>query len=148
MISVDPHDSTINDLASIKTGIALELAKASLIEINVQPSKFNITAHDHILTQSELKDLLVHIEIIMGMVFRYLRSDAISNSSFMQNNTSSYQLMGKDSELVEDDVISYALEKVFAVLDQFDAGGKPLSSIFLDKNRLFSLNVWITVFEI
>mmetsp|Transcript_10514 Transcript_10514/g.10507 ORF Transcript_10514/g.10507 Transcript_10514/m.10507 type:complete len:199 (+) Transcript_10514:1518-2114(+) len=59
-----------------------------------------------------------------------------------------YHLMVKESDCIEDDVVSYVLEKLFGVLEVLDAGGKPITSISFDKNKDISLSMWLIVFEI
>eukprot|EP00358_Blepharisma_japonicum_P002171 CAMPEP_0202954702 /NCGR_PEP_ID=MMETSP1395-20130829/51050_1 /ASSEMBLY_ACC=CAM_ASM_000871 /TAXON_ID=5961 /ORGANISM="Blepharisma japonicum, Strain Stock R1072" /LENGTH=59 /DNA_ID=CAMNT_0049670441 /DNA_START=1534 /DNA_END=1710 /DNA_ORIENTATION=- len=53
-----------------------------------------------------------------------------------------YHLMVKESDCIEDDVVSYVLEKLFGVLEVLDAGGKPITSISFDKNKDISLSMW------
>ncbi|CAG9310833.1 unnamed protein product [Blepharisma stoltei] len=147
ILAVDPQDGTIHDLASLKTGIALEIIKKSH-EIPNSQAKFDINSYDFILCKTDIDELLVHIDTLMKLAVKYLKSD--SNTQFSLNITanSQYQLMVKESDCIEDDVVSYVLEKLFGVLDVLDAGGKPIANIVFDKDRKYSLNLWLIVLEI
>jgi len=145
VLSVDHQDATIHDFASLKTGIAIEFIKGS--QPNYQELS-DITTYDSILSKNDRQDLLSHIETFADLALKYLKTDPNTQNSLNMTANSIYHLMVKESDCIEDDVVSYVLEKLFGVLEVLDAGGKPITSISFDKNKDISLSMWLIVFEI
>ena len=142
----------INDYASLKSGVAIKLIETRGLEIaeGIQPALLDINKYHHIISAQDTQLMLQAVTRLFDYAMKYIKNDLDRNNGLIDiTNTSSYQPVGKDVEVnIEDDTVNSLLFRIYTVLDSIDAGGKPLSSISLEKNSLLSLKLWIMVLDI
>jgi hypothetical protein len=150
VISCDPHDSMINDLASLKSGVAIKLVETRGLEIadGITPAQLDISKYFHILSQSDTSEMLNSVVCLMDFAMKHIKSDLERGPVIDMTNESSYQPLGKDQELIEDDVVNNLLHRVFAIVDGLDAGGKALSSLASDSDPLLGIKLWLMVLDV
>ena len=151
ILSADPHDVMINDLASIKSGVAVKLIETRGLEIaeGIVPAQLDLQRYFHILSGRDTQSMLEAVGRIMEYVMRYIRSDIDRNGGMIDvTGTSCYQALGKDHDGIDEETINSLLFRVFNVLDGLDAGGKALSGVGVDRNALLSMKLWIMVLDI
>jgi len=138
VLSADPQDNVIIELASLKCGVAKRI-----IEIDQYDGKsLNLEKNTYILLPEELETMGNNITRLMYLIEESTKKDKDSNSGASIDLTSNsiYHLVGKDAEH-DDELICSILYKVLFAIDLIDAGGKPLSSISVDINKKTSLNM-------
>jgi len=125
VLSSDPNDSMIKDLASLKSGVALKVCNSNL---PAQYKKLMLDAIQFLLTQ------IVN------------QSDDEEAKSMMGDLTGSrYELIPR--EISHEEGISVILYQIFNLLESLDAGGQPLSCVGTGKSASMQLEVWLMVFE-
>jgi hypothetical protein len=150
IISCDPRDSVISDLASLKTGVAVKS-----IEF---PQKFSLAKHEHILTPIEFNEFFKRLDDIMKMCSAFNRAEfersprgsklVTLQSLETSQNTSTYQLLSKETETMDDEAFNALIYYICNVTEQLDAGGMSLASVFHCTNQRASLNAWLLVLEV
>lgn len=131
VLSCDPQDKVVSDLASLKSGLALKI-----IEYEQPDNRLNYT---HILNSSELSGMLNSYTALLNL---------LENANKKQDNSNrAYRLVGKNSE-IDDETINCVLYRATAAIEMLDAGGKSLNSLAQEKDKLFSLNLWLIVLDL
>lgn len=151
ILSADPHDNMINDLASMKSGVAIKLIETRGLEISegIKPAQLDILKYYHILPQIDSMTMLKAVSNLMDFIIKYIKNDLDRNCGFFDiTSTGNYQPLGKELENNEDESVNQLLFKIFNVLDNLDAGGKPLSTVPMNKNKELSLKLWLMVLDI
>ena len=152
IISADPHDNMINDLASLKSGVAIKLIETRGLEIaeGINPVRLNMKKYFHILSSQDTFVMLQALCKIMEFVMKYIKSELDRNSGLVDitNTTSYHPVGGKNIEVLDEETINALLYRIFGVLDGIDAGGKCLSNVFMDADKMTSLKLWIMVLDI
>ena len=152
VISCDPKDTMVKDLASLKAGVANRLLLDSDYTLNLNLKRF---VGLHILTQEEFLQLLGILKRTAGLTEIVPPSSKLgvsaSESSFMKSELKSvneYQFVSKEFELLEDEQAMSFLGKVANILEDLDAGGKSLKQVAKSKNSKAELLNWMLVFDI
>jgi hypothetical protein len=150
IISADPRDSVISDLASLKTGVAVQA-----IEF---PKRLSLAKHEHILTPMEFDEFFKSLVEVMKICSTFNRAEfertprgsrlATQQSQETSQNTSSYQLLAKETEIMDDEAFNALIYYICNVTESVDAGGKSLASVLHCKHQRASLNAWLIVFEV
>lgn len=151
LLSSDPQDNMINDLASLKSGVAIKLIETRGLEIaeGIKPATLDINKYYHILSPTDTNIMLVSVSKLMEYVIKYIKNDLERSSGLIDiTNTSHYQQIDKEIENADDEVITSLLHKVFGILDGVDSGGKTLTSMYMEKEKLLSIKLWIMVLDI
>ena len=161
VISADPRDSMINDLASLKSGVAIRMLETQGLECveGIQPAKVNLQIYNHILPAEDSDKMLRSLLNIMKLVVFLTKGEGdrtprgaitqlIAQGISELAETSHYQLIGRETDVMEDDHLSNTLSRVFGVLDTLDAGGSSLTNIYGMKNQALSLKMWVIVLDI
>ena len=161
VISSDPRDAMINDLASLKSGVAVRMLETQGLECieGIQPAKVNLSLYSHILTSEESEKTLRSLMNIMKLVIFLTKGEGdrtprgaitqlIAQGISELAETSHYQLIGRETDVMEDDHLSSTLSRVFAVLEDLDAGGSSLTNIYGMKTPELALKMWIIVLDI
>lgn len=134
LLTVDPNDPSTHDLASVKTGAAL----------NSLGLPHKLQGHYHLLNREESEHLLRSLKNLMKLIVQYI--DRRGANSLLRPVSPSKSPSTID--LVDEETITNLLCRIFTVLDSLDAGGKPLSHIYMHKPRLFSLKLWLVVLDV
>jgi len=161
VISSDPRDAMINDLASLKSGVAIRMLETQGLECveGIQPAKVNLKVYSHILSTEESEKMLRSLMNIMKLVIFLTKGEGdrtprgaitqlIAQGISELAETSHYQLIGRETDVMEDDHLSNTLSRVFALLEDLDAGGSSLTNIYGMKNPTLALKMWIIVLDI
>jgi Chlamydia CHLPS protein (DUF818) len=134
VISCDPRDMMINDLASLKSGVAWRLVY----------QKF---PKSHILLDKHMKDFYKSLLRIYELIAKLPRFDNISKEN-ESKPSNMYQRLNEDSELFEDEGFRDALQKLKILLNGIDAGGISLLGCFKTKKPSIYVILWILVLDI
>ena len=167
VISADPNDTMINDLASLKSGAAVKLLETQGLEQvpGFVPARLKLNKYYHILSQEESSRFLdALINVIKVVVFfnktegeRSPRNGGMVVQGLSQlSGQSNYQLLGRETDsAAEDEALLATIYRLYGVLDDLDAGGKPLTSVYAGKtskkalNRAkLSLQMWLIVLDV
>jgi hypothetical protein len=152
LISADSQDTTINDLISIKSAVAVKLIETRGLEVaeGIKPAELNIKKYSHILNAEMTQTMRESLEKLMNFVIIYIKSDLDRGTGLIDmTNTSSYQPMAKESDVpVEDESVNSLLHRVFAIVDGIDSGGKPLSAVGMDSDPFLSVKLWLMVLDV
>mmetsp|Transcript_11462 Transcript_11462/g.22508 ORF Transcript_11462/g.22508 Transcript_11462/m.22508 type:complete len:695 (+) Transcript_11462:675-2759(+) len=151
LISSDPKDAVISDLASVKTGVAIR---------TIDPSgKLNLAKHVHILTEKDFNEFFQSFTELMRICSSFNKADfersprglKIVNLQTLQEtsqNTSSYMLLSKETDSMDDEVFNALIYYMCNALEGIDAGGKSLLSVYHTKNQRVYLTAWLIVLEV
>lgn len=152
VISADPQDFTVNDLISMKSGVAIKLIETRGLEIaeGIKPAELDIAKYFHILTKELNEQMKTALVKLMNYVLMYIKNDLDRGARLIDmTNTSNYKEVCKESEAnPDDDAISEVLHRIFNVIDGIDAGGKTLSAVGMDSNSDLSLKLWLMVLDV
>ena len=167
VISADPNDTMINDMAALKSGVAVKLLETQGVEQieGFVRAKVQLDKYYHILSQEEASRFLeALVNVIKVVVFfnktegdRSPRSIGTVVQGLSQiSGQSNYQLLGRETDAaVEDESLLATIYRLYGVLDELDAGGKPLTGIYsgkdspknLSKSKL-ALQMWLIVLDV
>lgn len=153
LVSSDPSDTMITDLASLKTGVALRL---------FSPSPCPLFPTSHILSPN---DSLAFFEVLTKftkIVYYFNKRDGersprsigtlIQGLSYISGQ-SNYHMLGPDTDAVlEDEVMLGTIYRLFGVVGEMDAGGKSLTAVCPaagkeGKEGLRALQMWLIVLD-
>ncbi|OMJ78947.1 hypothetical protein SteCoe_21119 [Stentor coeruleus] len=150
IISADPQDNMINDLVSLKSGVAIRLIETRGLEIaeGIKPARLDIDKYYHILNQNDTGIMVNALNALMEFAFKYNKNEERNSGIVDLTNTSNCELVAKYSEGNDDEIVNNLLCQVFTVLDNLDAGGKLLSSVLVDKNKELSMKLWLMVLDV
>lgn len=152
IISADSQDSTVNDLISMKSGVAIKLIETRGLEIaeGIKPAELDIKKYYHILNQDFSEQMKQALISLMNYVLLYIKNDLDRGAELADvTNTSKYQQVGKESELNQDEeCINGLMHRIFTVIDGIDAGGKPLSAVGMENNPELALKLWLMVLDV
>lgn len=132
VISCDSKDLMINDLASLKTGVAWNLSLCKIPKT-------------HILTVEEMKNFYNSLVRMKNLV---MKLGNFNRENLNLNPTESYQKLSEDSELFEDERFRDAVLKIKVVLNSIEAGGNSLLNAVKGKNPEVSLVTWVLLLDI
>lgn len=148
ILSADPFDTMITDFASLKSGVAVNSIKQKSI-----PSKLSsLKSLCHILSDSEYSSLVSHLQSLNNLCCFFTTEEKSSKPSSTASTStpvgvSQYQLLGRETE--NEDVTLYNIGiRVHNMLENLDAGGKPLLYVIKDKNSLKSMKIWVMCLEV
>ena len=65
-----------------------------------------------------------------------------------QATLTQFNLISKEGQQTEEDMVKNLLQRVFTVFDSLDAGGKPLSLVYSGKQKMESLKQWIICLDV
>ena len=141
VLSADPYDSMINDLASLKSAVAIRMLETNGTELidGIDPAKLNLEVYCHILDDSDTEMMLNSVLSLMKYTVKYMNSEQRQSSEYEQLN---------DISVFEEEHLKNVLNRVFGILDSLDSGGKPLSSVYMEKKHKESLKLWLIVLDI
>jgi hypothetical protein len=167
VISADPNDTMINDLASLKSGVAVKLLETQGMEqvAGFVPARLKLDKYYHILSPEETSRFLdALVNVIKVVVFfnktegdRSPRSPGMVAQGLSQlSGQSNYQLLGRETDSAADDESLLAtIYRLYGVLDELDAGGKPLTSVYAGKDTKKALSraklvlqMWLIVLDV
>ena len=130
VLSCDPKDAMINDLGSLKAGVARELIYST------QPKT-------HILLIEQMAAFHKSLTRIQGLIIQ------LSNINHENSRPSSkYQQLQEDSDLFENEKVKEAVLKLKIALSGIEAGGVTLLGSLKSKNPEISLVNWILILDV
>ena len=135
VLSCDPADTMINDLASLKTGVARGLL-------------FTGTSKTHILLEQHMKAFYVSLVRIQTLLSKLSRLNNLANENTGAAPVSTYQPLNDDSELFEVEGFRNALLKLKTLLNGINAGGLPLLQCLKAKRPEEALLAWVTILDV
>ena len=130
VLSCDPKDNMINDLGSLKTGVATELMYSN------QP-KTHILLKEHM---AAFHKALTRIQHLINQVSNINRDNARVSSK--------YQPLQEDSGLFENERVKETVLKLKLALNGIEAGGVTLLGSLRSKNSELSLINWVLVLDV
>lgn len=143
-LSSDPSDTMINDLSSLKAGVAEGLTGSARLF--------------RILPESSLNNLAESYTRLMRLIHEFERSprsskllSVLHSTPDASQNISQYQLLSKDSDALDDEALTTFLFRVANSVYSLDAGGKPLKMLHYShkpKQIKQALKSWILVLEV
>ena len=135
IISCDPKDIVINNLASLKAGVAWSIFY----------KKFPLA---HILIKEHFKDFYNSLIRISQLILNLSHIENSDKENKIDLNKTTYHKLKEDSELLEDGRFRAAIQRIKIILNGIDAGGIPLLECLKSKNPEKSLVSWITVLDL
>lgn len=151
VVSADPRDATISDLASLKTGIATRVIGS--------PGKVNLAKYAPIMSETEFSHFSESVAELLKVCSTFNKADfersprgqklvSLQSTTETQQNTSSYMLLSKETDSVDDEVLNALIYYTTNALDGIDAGGKSLLSLHPYKPQRSHLTAWLIVLEV
>lgn len=148
IMSSDPNDHMINDLASLKSGVAVKLIETRGLEIveGISPAQLDLKKYCHILNGNDTMNMAQAVNCLMDFVIKYIKNDLDRGFTDL-TGASQFQSVEKEHDGIEE-TVNALLFRVFNILDSFDAGGKLLSGISIENDGMLSIKLWIMVLDI
>mmetsp|Transcript_28712 Transcript_28712/g.28387 ORF Transcript_28712/g.28387 Transcript_28712/m.28387 type:complete len:289 (-) Transcript_28712:341-1207(-) len=147
ILSSDPQDKMISDLASLKSGVSYRLTTGLQEKISSSLSKSKNFKKSHILTEQEILNFSGSISRLARLIehlsgFKKIREgDSLNNPGHISKVPTQYQLLVKETDSLDDEQIVSTVMRLMAVMDNLDSGGSSLSSI--SKAKFQELNLII-----
>ena len=135
VISCDPTDTMISDLASLKVGVARGLLSPG-------------THASHILLPEHMKAFYLSLVRIQGLISKLSGFNNLPNENAGTAPVSTYQPLNDDSELFEVEGFRNGLLKLKNILNGIDAGGLPLMQCLKAKRPEEALLAWVMVLDL
>lgn len=136
LISSDPFDSVISDLASLKSAIACNLIERSSISIGKMYLK-NRLNHTSVLTERDCEDMCKSLKNVYDLWL------SLSNDTKFEK----HQKVARTEAFEEIDLKS-VINRVILVLSEIDSGGLSLKSLVKSNFLHLQFHIWLMVFEV
>ena len=126
VISSDPKDLMINDLASLKAGVAWNLIYDKL-------------PNTHILIEEHMAAFYKSLKRIYELIVKLSKLSNFQREESFHKHSANYQPLSEDLELFEDERFREALFKLKTLLTSIDAGGVSLLGVVKTKKPEVSI---------
>lgn len=146
VIASDALDMMINDLGSLKTGVSVRLLETQGLHhyAGIRPASIDLEKYSHILSPEQFASFHQSFVSLMRFIMTYDRGE--DDHSITSNQQ--YFPIGKGLEGLDEELVSNLLYNLFNVLDNLDAAGKVLSTVYSEKYCELSLKVWVISLDV
>jgi hypothetical protein len=151
IISADPKDSVINDLASLKTGVAVRTVDSS--------GSLNLAKYVPVLPAPEFEEFFKSLSDLMKACLNFNKAGfevsprgvkliSMQGLQDTSQSMSTYHLLSKDIDSMDDEVYNGLMYYTCNALENIDAGGKSLFSVFQSKKPRTHFTAWLITLEV
>jgi pimeloyl-ACP methyl ester carboxylesterase len=142
-ISSDPKDTVINDLSSLKAGVAQHLLQRASKEFRGLPEPSLKS-----LTEAYVRLMQHLVPSIQTKAQSRTRSAKAVHAPELNQSLSEYQLLSKEAEALDDEAYATLLFRVSNALYCLDSGGKSFMHMEASKHTVQSMRSWLLVLEV
>ncbi|OMJ70941.1 hypothetical protein SteCoe_30978 [Stentor coeruleus] len=136
LISSDPFDSVINNLASLKSALAYKLIENNSFSIAKMHLK-NRISHKSVLTERDCEDMCKSLKNVYDLWV------SLSN----EKKSEKFQKVAR-TEAFEETDLKTLMNRVILALSEIDSGGLSLKSLVKSNFLHLQFHIWLMVFEV
>ena len=115
----------------------------------LQPPEPHILPEPQLNLMSEsLTQIFKHVEAFTKEHTERTSMSQTNRSSEIELSSRKYLPIGRDVDVYDDDNVASIVYRAFDVIDQIDAGGKKLISVYKGKRPVYELHVWILTLDV
>ena len=146
----DPNDAMIDDLASLKSAVALKLLSPdiSILQLGYLQPKSLLTV-SHIITPSALLSCVESIGRLKNFLDCLSENKPYKATEYFQRiGKGSYQPIHLETDGVLEESLPVCLDRLFAAISKINAGGKSFPCASEGKHGRLGLIIWLMTLDI